>query len=427
MPVHPSVRVLAASLLLAGVCAQADELTPYRERDVFALARGPSPRSHFLRGYLAAAFNDGDAAVRELTAALKEPSATPELTRSALLLLADVRMRQNRYADQAAYLGQLLAAPNLTLSADERRDIEQTLAVASGLRTVPAQTVSAHGPATLTLERDRIGLARIAVSVNGEATRAVFDTGANYSTASRSFAREHRLELLPATVTVQAATGNTVQAQLAVADALTVGRTALRHVVFLVFADKDLAFPSIHYAIDAIVGWPVIATLGRMRFQPSGQLEVDLPSRNVRTHDLAMDGLTPLIAITVDGHPFPFVLDTGANASSCTEALVKRVPALAATIQAGHAHSSGAGGHVTSAGDEIAALQVSVAGTPVTLAHASVTPHSADPASALYGRIGSDVLAGRAYELDLTHLDFHLLEAPTPPKVEASPRPLTPK
>ena len=124
-------------------------------------------------------FNWPDDAVRILSAFLHD-NPQSDLAGEAHSLLADSYTKLGRYTDAARELQQqLLNSANLPDAA--RREIENDVAMAKTLSSVPPQSASIPANSTAPLTRDKIGLQNVAVEIGGVPGTAVLDTGANQS------------------------------------------------------------------------------------------------------------------------------------------------------------------------------------------------------------------------------------------------------
>ena len=374
------------------------------------------PRRAFFDGQVAAAFRRDEAAEQALGSFLAVPGSDPDWRKAAWSSLGSVRLRRGEYGTAAQALAKAMNEPGTRFTTDERRDTEQTLAVARALDGTPAlRRITNGAAATLPTHRDKAGLLNVEIHANGQAEQAVLDTGANFSCASATFAQKHGIRLLRDPVNVQAATGNTVPAQIGVANHLQIGRSEFEHVVFLVFQDKDLAFPQIDYAIHVIVGLPVILALEHLRFADDERtVEVGgLPSDTGGTpaaRSLALDGLTPIVRVRYAGESLPFNLDTGAPQTSLTACFKQRFPTALAGASSHTIQQGGAGGAITSPVQMIPALTLGGDAVNVTLHAVTAVTGDVPPVPGVYGTIGRDFLAG-GFELDFRQMRFSLLRA----------------
>ncbi len=429
---HLSFRFLAILCLAATAAAEEPRPKPaakapaavlfdhYQARDYFALEKALAPLKRggitgaFFEGVLAAAFLQHEEAEEKLGRFLRADDTEEEWEKEAWMALGGSRMLHGKYAGAAEAFERGLAVPGATFKADEKREVGQSITMMRALRDTPAMAQDpASGEGRLAAYRDKAGLLNVDVGVNGQAAKAIFDTGANFSCASETFARHHGLRLLPGSVEVQAATGATVPAQLGIADQVQLGPRRFSNVVFLVFRDEALAFPPIGYEIHAIVGLPLIAPLGRVRVSgDDASVDVGLPSEPAaagdQEHTLALDGLMPIVAVQYGKDTLPFRLDTGGVQSELDARFAHFYPAALAKAKAEKQQRGSAGGVVGVKARTLPEIQLGAGGKSVTLHGIPATVSESPWTTAGYGVVGRDFLAG-GFEMDFRRMRFSLL------------------
>jgi len=197
------------------------------------------------------------------------------------------------------------------LSEVELEDLKNSQKIYSALQNVPAQTIHKNKDLSIQMVKDIAGLNNLPVYTAKDSTNFIFDTGANLSVISETTSQKLGVKMLPdSNIDVDALTGGSVKAQLGWISKLHIEHITLNNVVFLVFKDVDLAFPSINYQINGILGYPVIEALGEIHLGKDGSLKVPhklSPCSNGR--NLALDELTPLVQID----KLLYTFDTGAS------------------------------------------------------------------------------------------------------------------
>lgn len=288
-------------------------LTMAQRRDFFALRdsiaghdRDSTPMMLFARSLVAHAFNQLAESNQHVGRARRAGGLSDSLVMVLGALEVTNNLRMFRYRDGLAAAEALLGAPPPGADSAAVADVANLGKILRALVEVPPQTAEPGDSTTLRLER---GL--IPVRVQGRARQYIFDTGANLSTLSRSEAVSLGLRILPAGIDVGSATDIRNQADLAVADSITVGQTRLRHVVFLVFDDRLLTFPGM--TIRGIIGFPVIEALGEVALRANGTITIRGAATGRSSHNLALSGHTPLTRIRWRGESALCRLDTGAT------------------------------------------------------------------------------------------------------------------
>ncbi|MDN3724212.1 pepsin/retropepsin-like aspartic protease family protein [Aequorivita sp. SDUM287046] len=205
----------------------------------------------------------------------------------------------------------ILAFSNV-LDEEERTDIENNRKIFNILENVPKQTISIN-ETSLQITKDIAGLSRIPVKLGLSTQSAVFDTGANFSVITDSLALKSGLKTLLGTFKVTAITGNKVDSKIAVAETLKLGSTTLKNVIFLVFPEASLSFPEANYAIEIIIGFPVIEALTEISIVKDSIFYIPKMQSENPTKNMALNFLTPVVEVMKNGKSLPFTFDTGAS------------------------------------------------------------------------------------------------------------------
>ncbi|ASE61920.1 retropepsin-like aspartic protease [Chryseobacterium indologenes] len=285
----------------------------FKARDLFADNKRvlSVEYQYFTEAILDNAFNKPEKSNQKISQL--EKSKTP-LSDSLMLAIGRIRedncMKQHDYAGAKNALVAVLKQFSHLLTGDEIKDLKNNLRIWTALENEPQQKLTLHGETRLKMEKDAAGLKNLKVRVGEETMNFIFDTGANISTVSASAAKRLGMKMIPADIDVDAITGISVKADLAVCKKIVLGNTVIENAIFLVFADNALSFPQINYQINGILGFPVIAALKEMQLTQDDffivpEKETKIPALS----NMAIDGLTPLIF--VDGKHYK--LDTGAD------------------------------------------------------------------------------------------------------------------
>jgi len=143
----------------------------------------------------------------------------------------------------------------------------------------------------------------------------IFDSGANLSTISESYAQKMGLSTYKSNINIGSSTEIDVQTKLAVADSLYIGEILFENVVFLVAPDEQLSFPSINYEIHGIIGFPVLYQMDEIRIHKDGTITIPKISQNKELNNMFMNSLTPVIQMLSKNDTLLMTLDTGAKKS----------------------------------------------------------------------------------------------------------------
>ena len=360
----------------AGELGWAEVMRLKASRDYFTLrerlrtARSETPPARFAYALVQHAFNE-PAASNATIATLLDGEALPD---SIVSDLRQIRMandlRLSNYPAALAAANALLADP-ASLDAPELRDVRNMRRVFEVLAAVPPQTSEARGPSVLQLDSGRVSM-----TINGIPRRYAFDTGANLSTIMRSEAEALGLRIFPSGIDVGTSTDKRIVADLAVADRLEIGQVRYRNVVFLVLDDALLTFPD-GFRIRAIIGFPVIESLGELHFGANGVLTIpETPSARSQ-RNLALDGLTPLTPVRWRDQTLLCRLDTGAGTTQLYEPFYRRNrPAVDSATTLSTRRMGGAGGVRELAVRPLPTAQLGVGDTTITLDTVDVLTNS---------------------------------------------------
>jgi predicted aspartyl protease len=323
-----SIKFLFAVLFLSQIAVFAQKAAPglenlYQDRQYFelrdALAGSKNDKSSdvlFYRAVIANRFNQPERSIAFLQKFLKQKNAGKKKTVEAYQLLADNYTKTYRYGKAADAYQILLDKYKNDLSEGEAKSFKNVGGLWNALRNVAPQKVSVEKDTQISGTRDKARLLNIPVEINDQKMDFIFDTGANLSTMTASTANRLGLKIIEADVSVGSSTNISVKSKLAVAPELRIGNIFVRNAVFLVMEDKSLYVPQIDYQINAIIGFPIIKSLGEITLTRDDKISVSAKKRkNKAEPNMLLDGLLPLVAGNYKGKRMIFVFDTGANKS----------------------------------------------------------------------------------------------------------------
>lgn len=326
---HLMIQLLAFTLLLPfAVLAQSSKLSlemqraleeknyfllnDYYSRDSTLLSE---EQKYYYKAFLLNAFNNCVASNEQIK---KLVTMTPEFPDSLYVKLfrlkQDNEVKTFQYQEAAKTGDFLLQNYGNVIKEEELTDLNNSNKIWKALAQTPPQTVIKQNT-KFPWRRDKADLLNIPVTINNNADEFIFDTGANFSTISKSNADRLGLEILPVSFDVEGASKSN-KSSLAVGESLKIGDIEFKNVVFLVIPDEQLSFPQIDYKIDGILGYPVISQFEEIHIlQQSKQMFITAASTDLTAPNLAMDNLTPLVLVKVNDQSLPFYFDTGAKSS----------------------------------------------------------------------------------------------------------------
>lgn len=396
------VTFLACTLLVGQitfVAAGNDLRDLYDKRQFFELRdgiineNGPPADRLFYHGVIENKFNRPEASIATLKKFIAAAGKDKAILREAYTLLADNYVKTYRYADAAKTYETILEKYADTLSQTEIAGFRNVLGLWKGLSGVKPQKAVFRGDSEIQMKREMVGL-MIPVSVGAATEPFIFDTGANLSTITESMAAKLGLQIIDAPFDVGSITGNIVKAKIGVAKDLRLGNVAFENVAFIVFPDKALYVEQIKYQINGIIGFPVIEALNEFTLTKGLQLKIPVRPGKFSAANLAIDGLTPLIAGIYGGKRLTFAFDTGARTSSLYPSFYKAFEKeIAAVGEASTARITGAGGSRQVKSFKLKDVSIEFGGKrPVFKTVEVLTQETTANSRYFYGNIGRDMI-----------------------------------
>ncbi|AEV98422.1 hypothetical protein A4D02_22280 [Niastella koreensis] len=330
--------------------------------------------------------------IAELLAVHKNQLTTIQIG-NLLMKKIDNHVKLFQYRDAHVTTQLLLRKYRGALSPQEREDVRNSDLIWKGLQEVPPQTTSISSESQIAYRRDLAGLITVPVSFVDSSFYFVFDTGANFSVITESYARKAYLRKLNVKFKVRAITGLQVNASLGIADELKMGDIVVKNVVFMIFPDSSLSFARGMYTIKGILGFPIIEQLQEIRIDKNNltvpQVAVD---RNIR--NFGIDELLPVISVGYNTDTLAFTFDTGAQFTFLNEPFYHDYKTLVDT--AGYSFEmqiGGAGGVAKSKAFRVSQIPITVAGKSALLKDVAVKTSSTTPKDKLYyGNFGQDIM-----------------------------------
>lgn len=198
------------------------------------------------------------------------------------------------------------------LDSNDLEDYINEINIWNALTDIPTQTISKTQDTKIQMTKDWVGLWNIPVTVSNSTYDFIFDTGANISTITKSYAKKLGFKILESEFEVGTATDIKVKSGLAIADEISLGNITYHNVVFLVLPDETLSFPQVNYYINGIIGFPMIEAMEEIRITKDDELIIPLKPESKNLQNLAFDGLTPVVLGIHKKDSLAFAFDTGA-------------------------------------------------------------------------------------------------------------------
>lgn len=233
-----------------------------------------------------------------------------------MLVQRDNHIKLFDYKNAAATGDQIVDRFKNHFDEEKLHHIENKNKIYRGLHDTPAQRTVVTGDGTIKWKRDKVGLMRMSVSSGGTTDDFIFDTRAGISVIMRSYAEKLKLRMTGVRYEEGSGiTGKTFEAELGIADSLTIENLKCYNVVFQVLPDEILSFPSIDYSMHGIIGFPVITQWKHLRINNNGVITILKQADEASPQNLAFDEAAIVLHTRADEDTLSFYLDSGANNS----------------------------------------------------------------------------------------------------------------
>ena len=366
----------------------------------------------YLTAFIDNAFNRNAASTDKILLLLDQKgSGLSDSAKADLLSLEeDNCFKTFQYARAAAVDSDLIRNYRHAMDSAGYADLQNTSLITHALAAVPAQQTTIKGNTPLPWKKDKIGLMEIPVRVGDSTWSSIFDTRANISSISASYAKKLGLKMLDVSYQEgSGATGNTFQSSLGVADSLWLGPILIQHVIFQVMPDEVLYLASIDFRLNIIIGYPVIASLQEIHVFRNGTMTIPAHTTASTLNNLAMDGLNPVVFVRIGTDTLNFQFDTGAGTSDFYATYFRKYKTdilrhgKATTIKTG-----GAGGIIHQDIYRVDSLKLGIGSQTATLrpadVHINPIPNLKEN---FYGNLGQDLIA-QFNEMTLNFRDMYI-------------------
>jgi hypothetical protein len=358
----------------------------------------------YFRAYLDNAFNRNGSSAKAIDTLLTlYATQFNDSGRVALLLLgADCYFKLFQYAKDADNLGLVLKQYPGELDSEKLDDIKNKFLLRNALRNTPPQYITKDRVTEIRWTRNKIGLITIPVEHDTNSYTCIFDTRANISSITQTYAKKLGLKMLFVTYDESSGiTGIKFKTGLGIADSLYIGNILIRNVVFQVMPDSILYLAPLKLSLDIILGFPLIDGLGEIHILKDGLMIIPQYESSSDLHNFALDGLDPVISLVTGKDTLSFDFDLGAGTTNLFYAFYEKYKStiikegLKKTI-----HLGGAGGFKEKQVYILPSFQLVLGNRKVTIDSVSIFTKKIYPGEKLYGNIGND-LASQFDELVL--------------------------
>jgi predicted aspartyl protease len=342
-------------------------------------------------------FNKNEACIATVDSLIRQyPGKLPGKEMSVLYRMeSDSYFKLSRYRDALMADSNILIHLRSSITKDDAEDIENDLKRLDGLKDTPPQQAEIGKPVPIAWKRDRIGLIELPLLINGHSCDGIFDTRANISSISETFARKLGLRILNASYDEAGGiTGIKFKTSIGIADSLVLGNVRVKNAVFQVMPDSVLYIAAIKFRLDIILGLPVIAQCREIRVFRNGVMSIPDSLPNEGLHNLALDDLDPVVLLTTGNDSLSFDFDSGAATSDFYDTYFEKYrkdiegKAVKKTLEYG-----GAGGSQKKEVYVLHDFHADLGGTPVFMDSVTVLTKKIYPGERLYGNLGQDFMS----------------------------------
>lgn len=334
----------------------------------------------------------------------------------ALSTLADDYEKTFQYSAAADTYATLVQNYAHDMSSGELTRITQEATRWGLLRGAPPQTASISASFTIATTRNRLGLVKAPVSIGGQQTSMILDTGANLSAITRSVALRLGLKLSSNTATMEGMAAEPIPVHTAIIPELEIGKAVFRNVAVIVVEDKDMFVPALQYSLPGSLGFPVLSALGKITFFEDGGFGVGLQSTpgSWVTGNLFLQRLTPIVAAEIRGKEELFTIGTGATGSFLSARYYQDFPHQFDSQMVDQIVLTGAGGTRSLSAYYAPQITLSLGGACVQMEDVPVLikPRGI-PDDYFYGNLGQSAFGMfPSYRLDFENMSFAIQGPP---------------
>ncbi len=247
------------------------------------------------------------------------------------------------------------------------------------------------------------------VVANGKPALWFMDTGANISVMTDAEAAALGLVVHSVSTKMSDISGTMTSFQITEVEKMTIGRTQLRHVAFVVLPHTQPPFDDLPTEQQALLGIQVLRALRSIRIDKTQQVEIAGPvDTEAQSSPLVFYQNQPVTQMEFQGKRLIFTLDTGAVHTTLNPPFADLFRDVIALGEKKEHTLTGVGGSTTQHSTVIRSLRFTLAGKPVDLAPATVLlQKTTDPSTWAFGNLGYDLIRQTApFTIDFRAMQF---------------------
>ncbi|MDB5155858.1 MAG: putative aspartyl protease [Mucilaginibacter sp.] len=347
----------------------------------------------YFKAYISNAFNRNEACVKAVDSVFSSSLKLTDSDKVALRQLqGDSYFKLFEYEGAAQCDSDILKHYTHAISKETIVDVKNDLLIRAALSKTPKQESVIKNNTTIAWTKDALGLIEIPVTTNAHLFKAIFDTRANISSITQTYAKKLGLRMLSVSYNeTGGATGIQFKTGMGIADSLYIGNILLKNVVFQVMPDPMLYIAPVKFQLNIIIGFPVIEQLHEVHIFNNGKMTIPLVTTKSDLHNFVLNGLDPVIALKSGNDTLAFNFDSGASSSNFYASYFKKYKAT--ILKNGIKKTVGFGGAGGSQKKEVYVLpktDLTIGNATVAVDSISVMMEKITPDEKFYGNIGQD-------------------------------------
>jgi len=307
-------------------------------------------------------------------------------------LQSDSYFKTYQYAKAAQTDSSTLKLYSKVLPNDYTEDLKKQILLRGALKNIAPQRTIIKSNTSIPWSHNKLGLIEIPVKCNSTIYNAVFDTRANISGITKTYAKKVGLRMLNVSFDESSGeTGLKFKTSEGIADSIYIGGILVKNVVFEVMPDSVLYFAAAKFQLNMIIGYPVIEQFGEVHIFKNGKMTIPLTPAKSDLHNFALDGLDPVVALKKGNDTLDFQFDTGASSSLFYVSYLNKYKTE--VIESGKKKMLGfygAGGSQKKEVYVLPKINLTLGNKTVTVDNVDVLQQEIIPNEKFYGNIGQD-------------------------------------